>query len=116
MVTADFFGICNVKTKAANEVECRSRLQPSLVLLPMQDKTEEFFLQHLHTASAGPYSPPPGLSYTWASMARHLSHYYFHFWPLVQTLRAWPDCYISVEFLHAPIPWKGSDSSITTTK
>jgi len=29
-------------------------------------------------------------------------------------LGAWPDCWVSVEFLHAPIPRKGSDSTTTT--
>jgi len=44
-------------------VECRGKCsQPSLVLLPMQDKTEgEFFLQRLWTPSAGSNSPS-GLS------------------------------------------------------
>jgi len=31
-------------------------------------------------------------------------------------LGAWPDCWISVEFLHAPILRKGSGSTTTTTK
>jgi len=25
----------------------------------------------------------------------------------------WPDCWVSMEFLHDPIPWKGSGSTIT---
>jgi len=29
-------------------------------------------------------------------------------------LGAWPDCWVSVEFLHAPIPRKGSGSTPTT--
>jgi len=29
-------------------------------------------------------------------------------------LGAWPDCWVSVEFLYAPIPRKGSSSTITT--
>jgi len=66
------------------------RSQPSLVLLPMQDKTEEFFLQRLWTLSAGSDSPPSGLSRIWASPTRHLWHYFFRFWPLVQTLGRCP--------------------------
>jgi len=27
----------------------------------------------------------------------------------------WPDCWVSVEFLHAPVPRKGSGSTTTTT-
>jgi len=29
-------------------------------------------------------------------------------------LGVWPDCWVSVEFLHVPIPQKGSGSTITT--
>jgi len=62
------------------------RSQPSLVLLPMHDKTEwEFFLQRLRT-SIGSSSSPPGLFPIWASPARHLWHYFFYLWPLVQPL------------------------------
>jgi len=43
-----------------------------------------------------------------------LRHYFFHFWSLVQTLGRGPDCWVSVEFLHAPIPRKGSGSTTTT--
>jgi len=40
-----------------------SPLQPSFVLLPMQDKTEgEFFLQHLLTSTEESNSFPSGLS------------------------------------------------------
>jgi len=54
--------------------------QPSLVLLPMQDKTEaEFYLQHLRTPSAGSNLPPPELSCIWAYPACHLWHNFFHF-------------------------------------
>jgi len=31
------------------------------------------------------------------------------------TAGAWPDCWVSAEFLQAPIPWKGSGSTTTTT-
>jgi len=65
------------------------RSQPSLVLLSMQDKTEEIFFQRLRTPSAGSNSPPPGLPCIWAFPARHVWHY-FHFWPLVQTLGRGP--------------------------
>jgi len=50
--------------------------------------------------------------------------HHFHFWPLVQPLPfltsgpdlgAWPDCWVSVEFLHALIPRKGSGSTTTST-
>jgi len=34
--------------------------------------------------------PPSGLSRIWASPARHLWHYFFHFWPLVLTLGRGP--------------------------
>jgi len=33
---------------------------------------------------------------------------------LAQPLGAWPDCWVSVELLYAPIPWKVSDSTTTT--
>jgi len=57
----------------------------------MQDKTEgEFFIQRLWTPSAGSNSPPPWLSRIRASPARNLRHYFFHFWPLVQTLGRGP--------------------------
>jgi len=57
----------------------------------MQDKTEgEFFMQRLRTPSTGYDSPPLWLSRIWASPARHLWHYLFHFWPLVQTLECGP--------------------------
>jgi len=90
------------------------RSQPSLVLLPMQDNTEgEFFLQRLWTPFAGSNSPPSRLSRIWASPARILWHY-FHFdlWPRPW---AWPDCWVFLEFLYAPIPWKGSGRTTTTT-
>jgi len=49
------------------------RSQPSLVLLPKQDKTvEKFFLQRLRAPSAGSRPPPSGLSRIWAFPARHL--------------------------------------------
>jgi len=110
------------------------RSQPSLVLLSMQDKTAEFFLQRRRTSSAGSDSPPPELSCIWASSARHLWHYFFHFWSLDQTFGLGPTvgspcssstppipqkgsgstitrigCWASVEFLYAPILWKRSD-------
>jgi len=63
----------------------------NLVLSHMQDKTErEFFLQRLQTSSAGSKSRPSGLSRIWASPARHCWYYFFHFWPLVQTLERGP--------------------------
>jgi len=53
----------------------------------MQDKTVgKFFMQLLRTPYAGSDSPTPWLSRIWASPERHLQHYFFHFWPLVQTL------------------------------
>jgi len=60
--------------------------QPSFVFLPMQDKKEEFFMQRLRTPSAGSDSSPPWLSRIRVFPARHLQYYFFHFWPLVQTL------------------------------
>jgi len=62
------------------------RSQLTSVLLPMQDKTEEFFLQRLRTPSAGSDSPPPWLSRIQVFPACHLRHHFFHFWPLIQTL------------------------------
>jgi len=50
----------------------------------------EFFMQRLRTPSAGYDSPLPWLSHSRASTARHLWHYFFHFWPLVQTLGRGP--------------------------
>jgi len=47
--------------------------------IPMQDKTEDFFMQRLRTPAAGSDSPPPWLSCIRASPARHLRHYFFHF-------------------------------------
>jgi len=35
------------------------------------------------------------------------------FWTSGPDLGAWPDCLVSVEFLHAPIPWKESGSTTT---
>jgi len=61
----------------------------------------KFFLQSLRTSSVGSHSPPSGLSRIWASAARHLWHYFFHFWSMVQTL------------LRSPIvrsPWSFSTS------
>jgi len=60
------------------------RSQPSIFLLPMQDKTEGEFLQRLRTPSAGSNSPSSGLSLFWSSPARHFGTIFFHFWPLVQ--------------------------------
>jgi len=51
-----------------------------------KDKMKEFFLQRLQTPFAESNSPLSGLSCIWASPACHLWHYFFHFWPLVQTL------------------------------
>jgi len=80
--------------------------------IPMQDKTEgEFFMQRLRTPSAG--SDSTGLPRTRATPARHLWHYFFHFLSPVQTLER--DCWVSVKFLHASIPRKGSGSTTTTT-
>ena len=31
-------------------------------------------------------------------------------------LGVWPDCWVSAEFFHAPIPWKGSVSTTTTSQ
>jgi len=63
----------------------------TLGLRSWQDKTEgEIFLQRLRTSSAGSNSPPSGLSRIWASPARYLRHYFFHFWYLVQTLEYGP--------------------------
>jgi len=57
----------------------------------LQAKTEgEFFLQRLRTPSPKSDLPPPGLSRIWASPARRLWHYFFHFRPLVQTLGRGP--------------------------
>jgi len=63
----------------------------SLVVLPMQDKTEgEFYLQRLRTPFAGSNSLPSGFFRIWASPARHLWHYTSSIWPLVQTLGRGP--------------------------
>jgi len=64
----------------------------------MQDKTEELTWQRLWISSAGSYSPPSGLSRIWASPARHLWHYSFHFWPLVQTLGRGPTVGLPLSF------------------
>jgi len=37
-----------------------------------------------------------------------------HFFTSGPNLGAWPDCWVSVEFLHDPIPRKGSGSTTTT--
>jgi len=51
----------------------RLRCHGHKLLLPMQDKREEFFfLQRLRTSLIGSNSPPPGLSRIQASPARHL--------------------------------------------
>jgi len=70
--------------------------QPSFVLLPVQDKTEEeFFLQHLRTSSAGSSShllldcPAPSLPGV-LSLAPLLP--FLSFGP---DLGAWPDCWVS---------------------
>jgi len=90
----------------------------------------------------GSNSPHSGLSLildrTWASPARHLCHYFFHFWPLVQTLERgltvaspWssstppslgrgrvvppPTPRVKIaEFLRALTTWKVSRSTTTT--
>jgi len=62
---------------------------------------------------AGSNSPPSESSRIWVSLARRLWHYFFHFWPLVQTLGRGPTV-VSVEFLHALIPRKGSGSTTTS--
>jgi len=85
--------------------------QPSFVLLPMQDKTEEF-LQRLGdtlcriqlTSYIVPHLPFSGAS----SLAP-----LFPFLTSGPDLGAWPDCWISVEFFHAPILQKGSGSTTT---
>jgi len=90
--------------------------QHSLALLPMQDKTEEKFLQRLRTPSAVSNSPLSGLSRIWASPGRHLWHHFFHFLTSGPDLWAWPDSWVYKEFLqdHAPIPRKESGSTTTT--
>jgi len=42
------------------------------------------------SSSAGSNLPPPWLSHIRTSPARHLRHYFFHFWPLFQTLGRGP--------------------------
>jgi len=79
--------------------------QPSLVLLPKQDKMEEFFLQHLQTPSARSDSPPPpGLPHIRASPACHFWHYFFHFWPL---WALWPFSSVTIfaQIFLIPRPW-----------
>jgi len=74
----------------------------SCPLLPMQDKTEgEFFLQHLRTPSTESDSPP--------SLAL------LPFLTSDSDLGAWPECWVSVKFLHAPIGRKGSGSTTTSS-
>jgi len=51
----------------------------------------------------------PWLSRIWASLAL------LPFLTSGPDLGAWPDCWASVEFLHAPITRKGSSSTTTTT-
>jgi len=70
------------------------RSHSSFFLFPMQEKRKD---NSSCSASAKFNSPPSGLPCTWASPARHLWHYFFHFWFLVQTFGAWPDCWISAE-------------------
>jgi len=43
------------------------------------------------------------------------SLFHFPFLTSGTDLGAWPNCWVSVEFLHAPIPRKGSGSTTTTT-
>jgi len=93
-----------------------ARSQPSFVLLSLQDKTEgEFFLQCLRSSTAGSNSPPSRLSCIWTSPARHIGTTSSS---LISGpgFRAWPDCWVSAQFLHAPIPRKGSRSTTTTYK
>jgi len=71
-------------------------------------KTEgELFLQRLRTPSARYDSPPTGLSYIWASPARHLWHYFFHFWPLVQILGRDPTVVFAWSFSTPPSRGRG---------
>jgi len=82
----------------------------------MQEKTKgEFFMQRLRISSAGSWLtsswiiPHPSLSGA-PSLALLL--------PLLTSgpdLRAWPACWVSVEFLLTPIPRKGSSSTTTGT-
>jgi len=89
------------------------RSQPSFVLLPMQDKTEGeyvFFLQRLRTSTAGPNSSPwivPHLSLFGAPSLVLL----LPFLSLVLDVWARPDSWVSVKFLHGPIPRKRSGST-----
>jgi len=55
-----------------------------VIVLSVQEKTEEFFFHRLWSSTAGSNSPPE-LSRIWASPARHLWHYFLHLWPLVLT-------------------------------
>jgi len=60
--------------------------------------------------AAGSNSLLFGLSRIWASPERHLWHYYFHLWSLVQTYGV-AQLFVSAVFLCAPISRKGSGST-----
>jgi len=76
----------------------------------MQDKMEEF-LQRLR-------APLQDLVISW--IVSHLSLSAGHLMALLRLLTSrpdlgtWPDCWVSVEFLRAPIPRKRSGSTTTT--
>jgi len=63
-----------------------TRSQPSLVLLSMQEVNYTCSACGHPLQDLASNSPPFGLSRNWASPARYLWHYFFHFWSLVQTL------------------------------
>jgi len=83
--------------------------QPSLVLLPIQKTEEKFFLQRLPTPSAGSHflldCPAPEPLWCAISLLPFLTS--------GPNLGSWPVCWVSVEFLCAPIPGKGSSSTTT---
>jgi len=58
------------------------------------------------------YLPPQAATICGASPARHLWH--FSIFDLWSRPWAWPDYWVSMDFLHAPIPQKGPGSTTTT--
>jgi len=78
-------------------------------------RKREFFLQRLRTPSLGSNSLPFGLSRICMSLSGVPSLALFlPFLTSGPDFGAWPDCWVSVEFLLAPIPRKGSGSTTTT--
>jgi len=88
------------------------RSQPSFVRLPYAELNERRALAAPADALCG-IQPPSGLSRIWASPARHLWHYFFHFLP---QSRPWGVAWLlGLCGIHPrPNSRKGSGSTTTT--